>query len=349
MKKVLLIGLAFVILGVVFFLSDERHEQGLTDVSYWKIKPEEIRYIPPKNNSEFSKFLSSELVFKRIETGLKTKPHFTLEGIDTDTKQPYLYEGNYNVKNLFTEMSVLTTKSINSAKPELLEKFQISTETSPSLEIKSSSKIEKKIYLGEETRDKSYRYLLCDKDLFTAGSHIFQKFSNSPFELRERYYTRFGEFEIARIQFQANGIRLTVENIPEMKNGVQVSKWHKVVNGKFRMNPNDGANLFAYLQSFKVELFPDEPDGEGFAIAKELVASETFAQVDVFLINGLRVKIKLFPKVDLKNKSYYPVLKEVEKFFSQSPSYTTQQSVSQMLDLLKKIQSEPEWTEPKGK
>ena len=82
MKKVLLIGLAFVILGVVFFLSDERHEQGLTDVSYWKIKPEEIRYIPPKNNSEFSKFLSSELVFKRIETGLKTKPHFTLEGIE---------------------------------------------------------------------------------------------------------------------------------------------------------------------------------------------------------------------------------------------------------------------------
>jgi hypothetical protein len=349
MKKAILIVLAFVILGIVFFFSEERHEEGQTEVSYWKINPEEIRYLPPKNSPEFSKFFSTELVFKKIETGLKTPPHFTIEGNDPESKQHYLYEGSYNVKNLFTEMSVLTTKSINPAKPDVLEKFQISPETSPAIEIVKSSKVEKKIYLGEETRDKSYRYLLADKDLITTGSHIFQKFFNSQFELRERYYTRFGEFELARLQIQAEGIRLTIENNPETKNGMQVSKWFKVQNGKFRMDPTNGANLFAYLQAFKVEVYPDEPDGEGFAVAKELTATETFAQLDIFLVNGLHLKIKLFPKTVLKNKSYYPVLKEVEKFSLQSPSYTSEQSVVQLLDLLKKIQSAPEWTEPKGK
>ncbi len=349
MKKAILIVLAFAILGIVFFFSEERHEEGQTEISYWKINPEEIRYFPSKNNSEFSKFISSGLIFKKMEVGLKTPPHFTVEGIDSESKLSYLYEGSYNVKNLFTEMSVITTKSINPAKPDVLEKFQISTETSPSIEILKSSKVEKKIYLGEETRDKSHRYLLADKDLITTGSHIFQKFFNSQFDLRERYYTRFGEFELARLQIQAEGVRLTIENNPETKNGIQLSKWFKVQNGKFRMDPADGANLFAYLQAFKVEVYPDEADGEGFAIAKELTTTETFAQLDIFLLNGLHFKIKLFPKAVLKNKSYYPVLKEIEKFTVQSPSYTSEQSVVQLLDLLKKIQSAPEWTEPKGK
>ncbi len=349
MKKGILIVLAFIILGLVFFFSEERHEEGLTEVNYWKINPEEIRYFPPKNSSEFSKFIQSELIFKKKETGLKTSPYFTIEGIDLESKEPYLYEGNYNVKNLFTEMSVLITKSINPAKPETLEKFQISKETSPSLEILKSSKVEKKFYIGEETRDKSYRYLLSDNDLITTGSHIFTKFSNSPFELRERYYTRFGEFELARLQLKAEGIRLTIENNPETKNGNQISKWFKIANGKFGMDPTAGANVLAYLQAFKADIFPDEPDGESFAVAKELISTEVFAQLDIFLINGFHFKIKLFPKVVLKNKSYYPVLKEVEKFSLQSPSYTSEQSVVQLLDLLKKIQSAPEWTEPKGK
>lgn len=349
MKKAILIAFAFLVLGFVFFLSEERHEEGLTEITYWKLKPEEIRYYPPKGSSEFEKFIQTDLVFKRMETGLKTQPHFTIEGVDVESKEKFLYEGSYNVKNLFTEMSVLTTKSINPGKPEILEKFQISKEKSPSLEMLVSSKVEKKIYIGEETRDKAYRYLLSDNDLITIGSPVFSKFTNSPLELRERYYTRFGEFEVARIAFQSEGVRLTVENNPETKNGLQVSKWFKVTNGKFRLDPTDGGNLYAYLQSFKADLFPDEADGEGFAVAKELVSTETFGQLDVFLINGLHFKIKLFPKTVLKNKSYYPVVKEVEKYSSWSPSYAGEQSVTQLIDLLKKIQSAPEWTEPKGK
>ena len=63
----------------------------------------------------------------------------------------------------------------------------------------------------------------------------------------------------------------------------------------------------------------------------------------------LHYKIKLFPKVVLKNKSYYPVLKEVENFFIESPSYASEQSVLQIINLLKKIQSDPEWTDSQGK
>ena len=99
----------------MFFRDGERRRRsckGLTEVKYWIINPEEIRYLPPKNSSEFSKFISSNLNFQKKETGLKTSPLFTIKGIDSDSKEEYLYEGNYNVKNLFTELSVISTKSI---------------------------------------------------------------------------------------------------------------------------------------------------------------------------------------------------------------------------------------------
>ncbi|MBP7282607.1 MAG: DUF4340 domain-containing protein [Leptospiraceae bacterium] len=349
MKKVFLILAAFVFLGFVFFFSEERFEDGLTEVKYWIINPEEIRYLPPKNSSEFSKFISSNLNFQKKETGLKTSPLFTIKGIDSDSKEEYLYEGNYNVKNLFTELSVISTKSITAANPDLLNKFEISIEKSPSIEILKSSKLQKKIYLGEETRDNSRRYLLSDKDLITASSHIFQKLTNSSLDFRERNYTRFSEFDLVRMVIQGEGIRLNVENNPETKNGIQTSKWFKILNGKYRINPSDSANLYPYLQSFKVEIYPDDSNGEGFAVARELTKTETLVQVDIFLINGLHYKIKLFPKVVLKNKSYYPVVKEVENFFIESPTYTSEELVVKLISLLKKIQSDPEWTEPKGK
>ena len=42
MKKVFLILAAFVFLGFVFFFSEERFEDGLTEVKYWIINPEEM-------------------------------------------------------------------------------------------------------------------------------------------------------------------------------------------------------------------------------------------------------------------------------------------------------------------
>ena len=349
MKKVFLILIAFIVLGIVFFYSEERTDEGLSEVKYWIINPEEIRYFAPKDSSEFAKFISTNLIFQKKETGLKTQPVFMIKGNDLESKSDYLYEGNYNVKNLFTELSVLSTKSITTANADLLKKFQISTEKSPAIEILKSSQLEKKIYLGEETRDNSRRYLLSGKDLITALSHIFQKLTTSTLDFRDRNYLRFGEFELARMVFQGDGVRLTLENNPETKNAIQTSKWFKILNGKFRINPTESGSIVPYLQNFKVEIYPDEPNGEGFAVGKELVKTEILAELDIFLTTGLHYKIKLFPKVVLKNKSYYPVLKEVENFFIESPSYASEQSVLQIINLLKKIQSDPEWTDSQGK
>ena len=142
MKKVFLIFIAFFVLGIVFFLSEERHEEGLSEVKFWIINPEEIHYYPPVDSSEFTNFLQTKLTFKKIELGLKKNPIFILKGNDKELKEDYLYEANYNVKNLFTELSVISTKSIISSTPELLRKFQIFTENSPSVEILKSSKLE---------------------------------------------------------------------------------------------------------------------------------------------------------------------------------------------------------------
>ncbi|HMV45937.1 MAG TPA: DUF4340 domain-containing protein, partial [Leptospiraceae bacterium] len=301
MKKILMVAIAFIVLAFVFFYSEERHEEGLTEIAYWKIEPDEIRYYPPKDHSEFSNFIKSELTFKRIKTGLKSSPYFTVEGIDPESKKPFLYEAGYNVKNLFTEMSVLNVKSINPANPDLLKKFQISEQSSPALEIYLSSKPQKKIYLGEQSNDKNYRYILSDKEVLTTIGHVFQKFSQSPFDLRDRQYLHFGEFELARMIFQSEGVRITIENLPETKNGTQMSRWFKTTSGKNKMDPSQGSQLFSLLQAFKADLYPDEIEGEGFLVAKELTATETFANLQLILTNGMHYKIKLFPKVILKN------------------------------------------------
>lgn len=349
MKKIILIVLSFVVLGIVFFYSEERHEEGLSEISYWKIQPEEIHYYPPKDHSEFSEFIQDDMVFKKNQVGLKLSPYFSVEGTDLESKLNYTYEASYNVKNLFTEMSVLTVKSINPAKADLLEKFQISIDKSPSIEMLASSKSLKRIYLGETSKDKNYRYVLSDKEIVTTIGHIFQKFSQTPFDFRDRQYLHFGEFELARLVVQSDGVRLTIENLPETKNGNQVSRWYKTTKGKFRMDPNQGSQLFSYLQAFKADLYPDEKEGEGFLVAKELTSTEIFATLELFLTNGMHYKIKLFPRTNLKNKSYYPVVKEVERFQVESPSYTNEALVVQLIDLFKKIQTDAEWKEPKGK
>lgn len=349
MKKNIPIILALLVLGFVFFYSDEKQKDDLSEVSYWKFVPEEIRYFPPKESPVFSGFISTQLSLQRFETGIKSTPLFSVQGIDFESKESYLYEGNYTVKNLFTELSALTIFSLNVAKPDLLEKFNISVEKSPALEILKSSKIEKKIYLGEENRDKSRRYLLSDKDLIIAGSHIFKVFSNTAPNLRERQYIQLGAFELTRLQFQSESIRLTIENNPEIKNGISNRRLYKIANGKLRMEPATSDSLFSLLPSIKAVLYPDESEGEGYLVAKELISTDSIAQLDIFFQNGLHYKIKLFPKVVLKNKAYYPVVKEVEKYFVESPSYTSEQTVTQTMDLLKKIQSAPEWTETKGK
>ena len=65
MKKVFLILIAFIVLGIVFFYSEERTDEGLSEVKYWIINPEEIRYFAPKDSSEFAKFISTNLIFQK--------------------------------------------------------------------------------------------------------------------------------------------------------------------------------------------------------------------------------------------------------------------------------------------
>ncbi len=347
MKKILLILSSFVFLGIVFFFTEEKKED-LTEIEFWNINPNKIVYSPPKENSElYSKFSLDELVLEKKEIGLKETPIFLIKGKSSKTKEDYTYEANYNFKNFFSEISILKTKGLNAANPELLEKFKIQKNLSPSLKLYNSDKLLKEVFLGEEDKN-SNRYLHSDKYLFLTQNYIFQKFTNSLFENRERNYLRSGEFEFGKTIFIKEKLKTSIENQVYSKNGTQVSKWYRTGNGKTRLEPSIGSTVFSNLQNLKADLYPDEEDGQGFEIAKELVKTEAIYSIEVFLSSGVHYILKVFPKVSFKEKTYYPIIKEIDRIGIESVSYTKQESILQLIESFNRVSSANEWNEPKG-
>jgi hypothetical protein len=346
MKKPLILFSSFLILAIVFYFTEER-QSDLQEIEFWKLNPSKLIYSPPNENSiHHSKFSKDELIIEKKEIGLKNAPLFFIKGKSKSNNNfEYTYEANYNIKNLFSELSILRTKSINESKEEYLKKFSI-TPDSPKLEIYESNKLSKTILIGEEDKN-SNRYIQSDKYLILIQNFPIQKLTNSIFENRERTYARTGEYELNRVQIQTEGLQTSIENQIGSKNGSPYSKWFRVSSGKTRIDPILGGNFFSALQNLKVDLYPDEENGEGFEIAKELVNTKPNTIIDVYQTNGVHMIIKVFPKVVIKEKTYFPILKEIENHALESVSYTKQESYTQLIDTINKIQTAGEWNEPK--
>lgn len=345
-NKFLVLVLSFSFLIAVFFFTKEKKEDQ-QEIELWNINPSSIKFFPPKEKSELvSKFSTDELEFEKKEISLKTSPLFWIKGKSVEGKN-YFYEGNYNVKNLFSELSILRTKGLNEEKSEYLEKFQLNKELSPKIEIYSGSKLQKEITLGKDSD--SSRYILTDNSIVLVQNFIFQKFTNSKFELRERNYVRAGEFELQRINYVKDSDKISLENQAFTKEGVNSSKWFKISGGKIRIEPSLGSTIYANLQSLKASIYPDEENGEGFEISEELVKNQIFANLEVQFTNGQSYTVKIYPKVVMKDKTYYPAIKEVDLNHKESVSYIEEDSVKKLIESFDRIKTATEWQEPKGK
>lgn len=345
-NKLVLLSISILFLVLVFFFTTEKKEDQ-QELELWKLNPSSIKFFPPKDSSALaSKFSTDEFHLEKKEIGLKSSPIFWLNGKDKNGKT-YSYEGNYNIKNLFSELSILRTKGLNEAKPEYLEKFNLKKDDSPKLEIYVSNKLSKEILIGNESEN-SYRYVFADNSIFLVQNFIFQKFTNSKFELREKNYFRSGEFEIQRVILSKDQEKITIENQAYSKDGVQSSKWFKISSGKIRLEPSIASTMYSNLQNLKANLFPDEENGEGFEVAEELVKNPFDFILEVQFLNGTSSRIKVFPKVILKDKNYFPVIKEVDSW-KESVSYTDEDSIKRLIDSIDRIKTAVDWQEPKAR
>lgn len=111
----------------------EDHPENISETNYWKEDWKSIQYVPPKADwcgIAEPKFAEEVMVFRKIPRGWNQTPLYTVTSIKDG--KTISYEANYNVKNSFSELSVLKTKLIEKSTADIQKSYCLG-ENSPSL------------------------------------------------------------------------------------------------------------------------------------------------------------------------------------------------------------------------
>jgi hypothetical protein len=326
------------------YFTDEKVEDS-GEVNFWKIDIDEIRYYPPKEPSaEFEKFIQTSFTMRMKKKGLRTNPFFTVSEKNTESNLDIIYEAGYGVKNLFTDLSVIKTKTMTNETPELLEKFSISEVKSPKLELYESGKLLKTILIGKD--NKSTRFFSSEKFIISSNASVFDNLKNSTTYLREKQQVFTGESRMHNLEFISNS-SLKLENISAFDSTVSQQVWFKSQDKKKKVNPNSSTRMEGFINAISTGLFPDDKDGLGFTKVNEFVSGEPISTLNITLANGTKYKIRFYPKTEIKGSGYYPILRSIENELNESPAYIRELAYNNLVEILNTIRDEAEWIEPK--
>ncbi|MEM7181336.1 MAG: hypothetical protein AAF518_10510 [Spirochaetota bacterium] len=325
-----------------FILFSPKKQEDSRLITLWKVDVDEVIYTPPQDKKTFSKFLSQKLYFKRDYPNLKAIPFFTVSGENGGEK--YLYEGGYNSKNLFRELSVPKTVFLQDATEELKKKFSLS-ESSPSLEAYHKGKLHKKIYLGIPDRNGKYRYAWSKNEIYKLYGFTARRFTKPIQEFRDKSILYLGEGSISSLVSKTAKEKVFLQQQIQKNGKHKISIWKRGKTDPVRIAPSLGEKLKNSLKKMAINRFPDE-DTEGFAIIKELVKAETVLQLEVNLDTSVTYQIKVFPQVELDGNVFSPTIANIKGRFTESPYYTYTKNINSLAKVLGEIKAAKQWTPP---
>ncbi len=347
MKKYLFLVLSLVLLLMIFLFTEEKKEYQSEEV-YWKKSIQSIQYFPPKKEwKEYSstEFIPEELEFKLTDRGgLNSSPLFVVYS----PKNEILYEAGYNVRNLFSELSVFKIKSIADAKEEYLLEYNIEPELSPRLEIRENGEIVV-LYLGKELKDKSIYSLSDGKFLLSASGYTFRRFQANKDTFRERNLVSVGNGYIRRIVWASDKGHLEIENKPvQNPSGGNQNQWRRNSGTRILFEPRLGDDLDSYLKSLRYEKFPDE-DADGVPVILELVKLPKEEEWTVYTSEGRKIHITVFPKTLIGDKEYRPIIRTLNDTIKETPAYVTHSSMERLKQSGERIRNAAQWQRPEKK
>ncbi|MCB1189117.1 MAG: hypothetical protein H7A23_22715 [Leptospiraceae bacterium] len=344
--RMLLAAVSLLILTLVFFLTEKREEY-LKEEVFWKVNPDKIIYHPPSKDfaEKFQDFSQVQLTIEKHNVSLKVPPIFTVTGIDPTSNTTFVYEGGYNVKNLFTELSVLRIKSIHIIEDELLKKMDLSLKDSPRIEMYKNDKLVKAIFMGNVKSN--LRRIVADNYILTTLNHPFDKFRGSIAKFRERQVFHPGQYYIQKVFYKAESQNIHIENEPNEYKEPIGNVWYKYDGKKMKIDPLFGNEMLRILKSLNIALFPDEPDGQGFEIAKILLDAQTNQEIEIFTSDGIDYHLKFYPPVDILNKRYIPCKRVIKNIFQESVVYVREEDLGKLFNSFNTIQKAKEYVEPK--
>lgn len=359
MKKPLL-ALGAILILLIVFLTTEEKKDFLTEETYWKKNVETVIYNPPAEDwegSEGSEFIQEKLILRLLDRGdLKTPPLFSVRTIRTDevklseedSSEGLLFEGGYNVKNLFTELSVFKIKTVTEGDSLYLKEYMIDEAKSPSLEIRDGKK-PVTLYLGKETKDKSLYSFYDGKYLLSTNAHTFRRFRSKTDSFRERNLLTVGTGYLSKVSWKRGQEYGEIENSPETrKSGGFQNIWRRNSGTRLVFNPGLGNDLENQWKTLRYERFPDE-DQDGIEVLKELVKLPPDSEWNLDTSEGRKYKILLFPKTMIGDKEYRPVIRRIDDKWEESPAYVSDAVVRKIEESAEKIRNAKKWQRPEKK
>ncbi|TGM53509.1 hypothetical protein [Leptospira adleri] len=328
MKRGILFVLALVLLIASFFFLEEKKEDQ-TEVSFWDIDIDEIEYLPPKsswNAEDAMSFYPSSIVLKKERTLSETGEFISVKSIDLETGGSLAFEGGYNAENLFRELSVFKVKgveSIGDAKDSSTLKIN---DGSPEILLKSSGKLIKKILIGKKKPSDSTRIVKEGNDILIAQSHTLDRFSRSIGEFRQRQLVNLKDDFISETVWEEEGKTLRLDNHPYKEENIKKNFWRRLSGKIVAIEPHLGDNWNNQIIGQRVDLYPDDPNGAGFAVAKSLTSVPAESSLKLRLSNGDWITIRYYPKTNINSVDYRPAIRILNDRFSEPPFYIREDS-----------------------
>ncbi|TGK11289.1 hypothetical protein [Leptospira stimsonii] len=328
MKRGILFVLALALLIVSFFFLEEKKEDQ-TEISYWDIDIDEIEYQPPKsswNAEDAMSFYPSQIVLKKEKTLSETGNFLTVKSVDLETGGSLVFEGGYNADNLFRELSVLKVKGVEPAEEEKNSSSLKINEGSPEILLKSSGKIIKKILIGKKKPSDSTRIIKEEKNILITQSHTLDRFLRGIGEFRQRQLVNLKDDFVAETIWEEEGKTLRLDNHPYKEENIKKNFWRRLSGKIVAIESYLGDNWNNQIIGQRVDLYPDDPNGAGFAVAKSLTSVPAEASLKLRLSNGDWITIRYYPKTNINSVDYRPAIRILNDRFSEPPFYIREDS-----------------------
>lgn len=338
-KKFLPLVLVFIVLFAIFYFTEEKQEES-SSITFWNLDFDTLEYTPPASDSSLNgDYGVNSFTAVREQSSFRSEPRFTITNVDVATNETLVYEGGYNIKNLFTELASLNTNFITQESSELLQKFSI-TQTSPKLNLKSGNKILKSIIFGKPNYSKGYAYAQADNYIIGINNNIIDKLKLELSNLRDKQLLNLsGEF-FRKVSLEGE-LSYQFENEAYKENNILKQNWYVLVGKKKKLTANTGTRIDGILRGLYIEHFGDDPKTKGYAILKELIQTNPNYELSIESSTGSKLKLLFYARTTIDGKEYIPIQKIYEKT-TLSPAYITKDRLDDLLNAFKFAKEEPE-------
>lgn len=330
-----------------YFFLFGRKKEDQTEISVWEIDIDEIEYQPPKDSWEeedVSAFYRMPIVLKRQKGIGKNDNFLTVHSKDSETGETLVFEGGYNSENIFRELSVLKAKGVEPIVDGKVAASLQLNENSPQILLKSSGRLLKKIWIGKK---KSFERIIREgNEILIVQGNISDRFTRGIGEFRQKQLVNLRDESVIETIWEEEGKTLHLDNHPYKDQTVKKNFWRRLSGKPIVLEQSLGNSWNNQVISQLVELYPDDPNGAGYAVAKSLTKVPADASLKIRISNDDWITLRYYPKTNINSVDYRPAIRIINGKFSEPPFYIREDSFLRLKEVVGNLEKAEQKKEP---